>query len=315
MCRLKKVCLCLLFPLLIIGCFKPNRPLSEWMSDNKKIKVLSTTAQIGDLVAGVGGDRVDGWVLIQGDLDPHSYEIVKGDGEKLARADLIFYNGLGLEHGASLSAILRDSSKATAVGEKIAMAYPDLILKRGEVVDPHIWMDISLWEKGIEPIVKELSARDAEGAAYYEERGQALALQMQAAHDEVHGRLQEIPSEKRYLITSHDAFHYFARSYLADPGEVDWMNRFAAPEGLSPEGQLNPRDIQKIIDFLRVKKISILFPESNVSRDSIQKIATAGKELGLEVRVCSEPLYGDAMSGLTYLEMMRHNANTIAKYL
>jgi hypothetical protein len=52
-----------------------------------------------------------------------------------------------------------------------------------------------------------------------------------------------------------------------------------------------------------------------VSRDSIHKIATAGKELGLEIRICSEPLYGDAMSGLAYLEMMKHNAETIAKYL
>jgi manganese/zinc/iron transport system substrate-binding protein len=138
---------------------------------------------------------------------------------------------------------------------------------------------------------------------------------MERAHAGVLSRLQEIPSDKRYLVTSHDAFHYFTRSYLADPGQADWAERFAAPEGLAPEGQLNPRDIQAIIDFLRAKKISVLFPESNVSRDSIRKIAVAGRELGLEIRICSEPLYGDAMSGLSYLDMMRHNAETIAKYL
>jgi manganese/zinc/iron transport system substrate-binding protein len=102
---------------------------------------------------------------------------------------------------------------------------------------------------------------------------------------------------------------------LADPGELDWEGRFAAPEGLAPEGQLNPRDIQKIIDFLKAKKISVLFPESNVSRDSIRKIATAGKEMGLHIQICSEPLYGDAMSGLDYLEMMQSNGKTISKYL
>ena len=106
---------------------------------------------------------------------------------------------------------------------------------------------------------------------------------MEAAHREIRASSKH-PCRKRYLVTSHDAFHYFTRSYLAEPGEANWAKRFAAPEGLAPEGQLNPRDIQKIIDYLRVKKISVLFPESNVSRDSIRKIATAGRELGLEIR-------------------------------
>ncbi len=310
--RFKKVIFGLFLPFLMVGCSTSQNQRAQ---DSGKLKVVSTTAQIGDLVSSVGGDRIDHWVLIRGDLDPHSYEIVKGDGERLQRADLIFYNGLGLEHGASLSAFLRASPKATPVGEKISHACPDRILKRGEVVDPHIWMDISLWQKGIDPIVEALSQVDPEGSLLYRERGALLAQKMEAAHAEVFARLQKIPSEKRYLVTSHDAFHYFTRSYLADVGETHWAERFAAPEGLAPEGQLNPRDIQKIIDYLRDKNISVLFPESNVSRDSIRKIATAGRELGLEIHICSEPLYGDAMSGLAYLDMMRSNAETIAKYL
>lgn len=312
--RLKKVCLTLFVPLMMIGCSCKNRSF-DWMQDSEKLKVLSTTAQIADLVDTIGKGRIDGWVLIQGDLDPHSYEMVKGDGEKLAHADLIFYNGLGLEHGAGLSAILKDSPKAVGVGDQIRLAHPDLILKKGKAIDPHVWMDISLWQKGIQPIVEALSKADPEGASLYQEQGAMLARQMEAAHLQLRAQLQEVPSEKRYLVTSHDAFHYFTRSYLADLGEVDWAGRFAAPEGLAPEGQLNPRDIQKIIDFLRVKKVCVLFPESNVSRDSIRKIASAGEELGLEVHICSEPLYGDSMSGLSYLNMMRHNGETIAKHL
>lgn len=313
--RLKKVILTLLAPLLILGCQPSQNRLSSWMKEDGKIKILSTTAQVGDLVREIGGDRVDHWILIQGDLDPHSYEIVKGDGEKLQRADLIFYNGLGLEHGASLSTFLKNSPKATAIGEKISRSVPEKILMKGEVIDPHIWMDISLWQKGVDPVVEALISADPEGAPFYRERGMIVSEKMAAAHLDILSQLQKIPSEKRYLVTSHDAFHYFTRSYLADSGEIDWSSRFAAPEGLAPEGQLNPRDIQKIIDYLRAKRVSVIFPESNVSRDSIRKIASAGKELGLEIRVSSEPLYGDAMSGLTYLEMMRRNAATISAHL
>ena len=300
---------------LVVGCNSSKNPLSQWMNEKEKLKVLSTTTQVGSLVEEVGGERINPWVLIQGELDPHSYEIVKGDSEKFQNADLIFYNGLSLEHGASLASVLKQNPNAFAVGNAIQEKYPEHILETDGVVDPHIWMDISLWKEGIDPIVNALSMMDPDGREYYEKNGEHLAHKMETVHLEIQEILHEVPSDKRYLVTSHDAFHYFTRVYLGDPGEVNWSERFAAPEGLAPEGQLNPRDIQKIIDFLRVKNISVLFPETNVSRDSIRKIASAGKELGLNIHVCSEPLYGDAMSDLSYLEMMQSNARTIAKYL
>ena len=301
----------------LVGCSaNGGGRLKDWMGDGSgKPRVLSTTAQIGDLVNEIGGERVKNWVLIQGDLDPHSYELVKGDDGKFLRADLVFYNGLGLEHGASLSALLHSSPKTMPVGERIAQSVPDKILKRGNVIDPHVWMDVSLWRESVEPIAEKLASVDPEGAEYYRLRAAQLADRMEKVHIELKERLREIPSEKRYLMTSHDAFRYFTKSYLADEGELDWQGRFAAPEGLSPDGQLSPVDIQRMIDFLRKKKISVLFPESNVSRDSIKKIASAGNELGLHVRICLEPLYGDSTSGLPYLEMMRSNADVIARNL
>lgn len=300
---------------LIVGCKRQDCRLKQWMESSDQVKVLSTTAQIGDLVVAVGGERVDPLVLIVGDLNPHVYELVKGDGEKVERADLIFYNGLGLEHGASLSALLHSNPKAVAVGEWIAAHYPDQILNQGGVVDPHIWMDISLWEKAIDPIREKLSAIDPEGAAYFAERARKLKKEMAEVDREVRSFVEKIPLEKRYLVTSHDAFHYFTRRYLAGPGEDHWEERFAAPEGLAPDGQLSPVDVRKIIEFLKKHEISVLFPESNVNRDSIRKIAAAGKELGLEVRICNEALYGDSTSGLSYLESMRKNAQVLSNHL
>lgn len=304
--------ICLFF--LITACSCKGR-LNGWMGENGKLKILSTTAQIGDLVKEIGGDRIDGWILIQGDLDPHSYELVKGDGEKFDRADRIFFNGLGLEHGASLSHLLHSSPKAVSIGDAIQKNSPERILKKGGTVDPHIWMDITLWSEGVSPIVEELSLLDPDGASFYRERGEALIQKMVSVHKKIFEKLHSVPSEKRYLVTSHDAFHYFTRGYLADEGETNWGERFAAPEGLAPDGQLSPFDIRKTINYLREKKISVLFPESNVSRDSIKKIASAGSELGLQIKICTEALYGDSTGGLSYLDMMEQNAETLAKYL
>lgn len=298
--------------LFLVGCSPAAQTrLDAWMKDNGKLKVLSTTVQVGDLVAQVGGDRVDPIVLIQGDLDPHSYELVKGDGEKFQRADQIFFSGLGLEHGASLAKQLHDNPKALGVAEAIRAAHPDRVLWKGKALDPHLWMDISLWKEGVPSIVAALSAKDPEGASYYEERGRKLVLELEEAHLALQEKLSQVPEAKRYLVTSHDAFHYFARSYLAEPGEIDWQKRALAPEGLAPDGQLNAMDIQRIIDFVKERQITVIFPETNVSRDSIKKICSAGKDLNLNVHICQEPLYGDATSGLSYLEMMQRNGEVL----
>jgi len=310
--------LLLIFLLIVsVACQRKETASSTWMEETEKIRAVATIAQIGDLAREVGGERVTVAVLVQGKLDPHSYELVKGDGEKLQCADLIFFNGLGLEHGASLSEWLRTSNKTVALGDALLRRAPEKILYKGDVIDPHLWMDVSLWAETIEPIAQAFAAIDPEGASYYFERAAQLSQRMQAAHLEIRETLQQVDASKRYLVTSHDAFQYFTRSYLAELDEENWKERFEAPEGLAPDGQLSAVDIRRIIDYLKNHQICTLFPESNVNRDSIRKIASVGKSIGLNVRICEEPLYGDAMDGEEshYLDMMRHNAKTIAHHL
>lgn len=314
---IKSIFLIFLVAVLVMSCSqkKSSHRLSHWMGDNGKVKILSTIAQIGDLAIKVGGDRVDGLTLITGELDPHSYELVKGDGEKLSRADLIFYNGLGLEHGASLSSLLKEAPNGVALGDEIRLSSPEKMIYKEGVLDPHIWMDVSLWKEGVPLILEKLIEQDPEGASYYTERAALLIEEMEKTHIHIKHLLEAVPSNQRYLVTSHDAFRYFARAYLADPGELDWDKRFTAPEGLAPDGQLNPLDIRMIIEFLREHQISTLFPESNVSKDSIGKVVSAGNELGLHLKICRKSLYGDSMCGLSYLEMMQSNGEVISTSL
>ena len=318
----KKLCrfgTILFLPLLCFTIFSCSKKITASASESgeRRVNTVATIAQIGDLAHEIGGERARVSILIHGSLDPHSYELVKGDDELLQEADVVFYNGLGLEHGASLSEWLRSNSKSVAVGERISERAPEKILHKDRTIDPHLWMDISLWAEGLYPIAEALAKADPEGAAYYYERAEALKQRMLEADVEVRQILHKIPAERRYLVTSHDAFQYFTRSYLADQGEEGWQERFEAPEGLAPDGQLGSSDIRRIVNYLKSHGISIRFPESNVSRDSIRKIASVGKQMGLHVRICKEPLYGDAMDGenLHYLDMMRHNAETIARYL
>ncbi len=312
----------LLFLILCLAC-NPSQSNKEWFKPNKKIKVLSTISMIDDLVRQIGGDAVDSMTLIKGELDPHSYQLVKGDDEKLAFADIIFYNGLGLEHGPSLHHYLESSGKAVGLGNRIREEHPELILLYNGQQDPHIWMDVSLWARTLTFIADALANKDPEHAPIFLENANKLQKALQELHAGIRKQMQEIPEHQRYLVTSHDAFNYFTRAYLAEDAELhnnDWQKRFAAPEGLAPESQLSVAEIQFIIDYLSKHQIHMLFPESNVSKDSLRKIIQAGKEKGLNLKLAQDPLYADAMGkpgsdGDTYMKMIQHNANMIAHYL
>ena len=315
--------LLLLLTVLFFGCSKrESRPPSSfetWMKNNGKVKVLSTTAIIDDIVRQVGGERIDHLSLICGEIDPHSYELVKGDDEKFSAAQVIFYNGLGLEHGASLRYQLEHHPRAISIGQSVLERFPDQIIYDEGQMDPHIWMDIALWSAIIDPIVASLIDLDPDGRPVYEENAERLRQQMLEEDLEIRSDLQKISSDKRYLVTSHDAFNYFTRSYLRSSSETEqsqWSIRFKAPEGLSPDGQLSTTDIQAIIQYLCVYNIRVVFPESNVSKDSLKKIVHACRQKGLEVEISKDVLYGDAMGRAgsdadTYLKMMRHNADTM----
>lgn len=312
---MKKAFVLLLF---LVGCASASRIAEErqWRAQNGRIKVLTTICMINDLVACIGGDQVDTLPLIRGELDPHTYELVKGDGEKFERADIIFYNGLGLEHSLSMRRNLEGNWKAIAVAEPLIEKDPSFILVVDGQYDPHIWTDISLWAETIDPIVEALSSLRPELAAHFFDRGEELKREMLKLDAEAYAALQAIESGRRYLVTSHDAFNYFARRYLRAPDETDWKRRFRAPEGLAPEAQLSVTDIMQVIDYIKENGVRVLFPESNVSRDSLKKIVASGKEKGCEIRLCEEPLFGDAMGeGQSYLQMMRHNVTVITRNL
>lgn len=316
----------ILLVILFAGCNNSessHKSTQEWMKPNNQLKVLSTIAMIDDLVRKVGGEHVDAAVLIKGELDPHSYQIVKGDDEKLAFADIIFFNGLGLEHGPSLqSYLLNHQKKAFGLGDRLIDEEPPLLLYFKGQSDPHIWMDVSLWARIVPYIVEVLSKKDPANAETYQKNGQELFETMMGIHHQIKDELQQIPAAKRYLVTSHDAFNYFTRAYLAEKGEEEkqWIERFAAPEGLAPESQISTTDIQAIIAHLSKYKIHVIFPESNVNRDSIRKIVQAGSQKGLNVHINDIPLYADAMGKKgsdadSYIKMLQHNSKVIGESL
>lgn len=301
------------------SCERRPSPLNAWMQKNGKPKILSTTGIVDSLVREIGKDKFDYLVLIRGDIDPHSYELVKGDGEKFVLADCIFYSGLGLEHSASLRYLIEQHQCATSLGKAICEACPQQIIWIDGQVDPHIWMDISLWSFSLDAIVETLSKKMPDEGAFFAQNAQILRDNMLTTHARLLSQMGEIPQEHRFLVTSHDAFNYFARAYLATAEERDspslaWKERFSSPEGLAPDGQLSTADIQRVMEHIQRYHIEVLFLESNVSPDSLKKIAHACGRRGQKVHVCLQKLYADAIGEeSSYLEMISRDVSILVE--
>lgn len=290
-----------------------STPLASYYEANNKLKVLSTISMIDDLVGEIGGEHIDHAVLVTAQLDPHSYELVKGDDEKIAIASLVIGNGLNLEHSASLQYQMDHHPCSMFLGEEIQKRVPNRILEVDGEIDPHIWMDVSIWAEGIIPIVEALSKLDPEHREDYQRNGSFLYQKMLSTHNSILKELKEVHKDLRFLVTSHDAFHYFAKAYLMEDQETD--ERCVAPEGLSPNGQLSVQDIQRVIDHLNLHHIGVVFPESNVNLDALKKIVASCKH---KVKISTKPLYGDAMGEVgseadSYLKMIQYNAKVLKK--
>ncbi len=311
--------LTLVSTLLLGGC----SPSPKQTLTSPKKQVVCTIGMIADVVRAVAQDRLKVTTLIKEDLDPHTYVPIKGDDEILSSAGLVFYNGLGLEHNPNIKRHLQNHPNSHGFGDYINQHYPELILKIDGQLDPHIWMDVSLWEKGVQLVIEQLSKFDPQNAAFFQENGVILREKMKNTHAKILALMQEIPPENRYLITCHDAFFYFTKSYLSHLDEAKdgtWKKRFIAPEGLAPDCQLSTGDIQKVIHYIQEHQVMTLFPEFNVNLDSIHKIQDASSRYGIKVQIAPQCLYGDTMSKNSssdgsYLDLIFQNAQVIHKYL
>ncbi len=301
---------------------KNKTPREEYYQNNGKLKVLCTTKMVFDVVKEIGNEDIDAALLIQGQSDPHSYQLVKGDDEKIARADVIFFSGLGLEHGPSLVQYLKNNPKAHGLGDYVYAKAPDKIIHFDSAVDPHVWMDVHLWKESIPMVTEVLDEKMPEKGSEFKKNAKLLERKFEEAHGRIIKILHTVPENKRYLVTTHDAFNYFTRAYLCtkeDPKGY-WKVRCQAPEGLSPDSQLSTMDIQNLVDHLLKYKISVVFAESNVSRDSIKKLCDATQKNNHAVRIAKNALYADACGAKNsevefYPDMLLYDAKVIKEEL
>ncbi|MCB9771828.1 MAG: zinc ABC transporter substrate-binding protein [Candidatus Omnitrophica bacterium] len=278
---------------------------------DKPIKIVATIGQLSDVVANVGGERVKVEGLMGAGVDPHLYKASEGDVRKLREAQIIFYNGLFLE--AKMEDIFKKMQrrvKTVPVGESI----PRAELLESEVFhghfDPHIWFDVTLWQKVTIKVKETLCEFDNLYCKDYEKRAVEYLEKLTQLDQFIKTRALEISKDQRILVTAHDAFRYFGRKY-------DFQVK--GLQGISTQSEAGINDVVNLADFIAEHKIKAIFIESSVPERNIQAVREAVKSRGWDVKIGGE-LFSDAMGHEgsfegTYIGMVTHNINTIVDSL
>lgn len=265
-----------------------------------RVNVVASFSIIGDFVKNVGGDRVGVTTLVGPDSDVHVYAPAPADAKKMADARLLVINGLGLE--GWLPRLLQASgSKAPIITATSGIAP----LKSGSGADPHAWQSVANAKIYVANIRDALEAADPADAEIFRKQAQAYLAKLDALDREVREAIAQIPPDRRKVISTHDAFGYFAAAYGI---------QFIAPSGVSTESEASARDIAAIITQIRSEKIPAVFLE-NISDDRM--ILRIAAETGARVggMLFSDSLTGEKGDTPTYIDMVRHNIKALGSAL
>ncbi|WP_420968754.1 metal ABC transporter substrate-binding protein [Bradyrhizobium sp. B120] len=266
----------------------------------ERINVVASFSILADMVRNVGGDSVDVVALVGPDGDAHVYAPTPADAKKVADAKLLVINGLGFE--GWLPRLLQASGSKAPVAVATKGIMPR---KMGGHDDPHAWQSVANAKIYVVNIRDGLIAAAPDHAGVIKANADAYLARLEALDREVHEAVAKIPDARRKVISTHDAFGYFADAYGIT---------FFSPLSVSTDSEPSARDIAAIIAQIRVAKIPAVFLENISDPRLIERIAA---ETGAKVggTLYSDSLTAEKGQAPTYIDMVRHNIKALTSAL
>jgi len=266
----------------------------------ERLNVVASFSILADFARAIGGDRVDVMTLVGPNADVHVYTPAPSDAKTIAGAKLVIVNGLGLE-GWLPRLVQSAGGKATIVVASTGIAP----LKRGAEADPHAWQSVPNAKIYVANIRDALAAAAPADAEAFKSKAQAYLTELDALEREVREAIAKIPEGRRKVISTHNAFGYFAAAYGVE---------FIAPLGVSTESEASARDIAGIITQVRAARIPAVFLENITDPRLMGRISA---ETGARVggTLYSDSLTAEKGDSPTYIAMVRHNIKALTSAL
>lgn len=275
----------------------------------ERLRVVATFSILGDMIQTVGGDKIDVTTLVGPDEDAHIYEPKPTDAMALAGAKVVFVNGLGFEGWIDrLIAASGTQGQIVVVsnGVKARRATPAPGTDgHRHAVDPHAWQNLGNGAIYVDNIAKALMSADPRNASYYRANARRYSASILLLHSATRAKFAALNGTRRKVVTSHDAFGYFADAYGLT---------FLAPKGQSTLDEPSAADVARLIEQIRRERIGAVFIENMTDRRIVDQIA---RETGVQV---GGTLYADALSdqdgpASSYIRLFQHNSRQLLNAL
>jgi zinc/manganese transport system substrate-binding protein len=274
-----------------------------------QIKVASFSTVLSEIAQKVGGKNVAVTSVIKPGQDPHEYQLAPGDLSAATASDLVLLSGKGME--ATYLRNLRDALpkqvQVLAVGDQLPSltkgAEQGNDAKNEATQDPHWWNSISETERATAVVRDALVRLDGQHATDYQAAATAYLSALKELDSWVKRKVAELPRDRRILVTSHDAFQYFAKDYGF---QIDSI------EGLTTDQEPSVSHVTAIIAEIKKQGVKAIFLENTLNpKVSVEITRESGAKIG-------GSLYADGLGpgdGETYEGMFRHNVTTIVDAL
>ena len=284
---------------LLLGALAPNAHAAE-----QKLRVVASFSVLADLVRNVGGDRIELTTLVGPDGDAHVYSPTPQDAKTIAASSLVVINGLGFE-GWLPRLVESTGSRATVVEATKGITPRHGEGANADKIDPHAWQSVANVKIYVSNIRDAFVNADAAGSSIYNANASAYLQQLDALDREIRSGVAVIPAARRQVVTTHDAFGYFADAYGIS---------FVAPQGISTDTEPTAKDIAAIILLVRAAHVPAVFLEKLGDGRLIGRIAA---ETGAKIggTLFSDSLTGPGGAAPTYIQMMNHNIRELTRVL
>lgn len=273
------------------------------------LSIFATTGYLGDAAQRIAPDA-EVEVLVKAGGDPHTYQPSTQDLEKMKKADVVLWNGLHLEaHMIDQLSGLGDKqlSVGDAVSQNKLLPWPEKDEDGNALHDPHIWNDPELWGEAVTAAAEKIGEIDSENAADYRANAEDYTKAITEATEGGKEKLAAIPAEKRILVTGHDAFNYFGRTFDFEIHATDFV---------SSEAEKSAAEINELADLIAKKKVPTIFVDNLQNPQAITALQEAVDSKGWKTAVSDEELFADTLGDSaptdTYLGAFEHNVDAIA---
>lgn len=273
------------------------------LSAAEKARVVTTFSILADITREIGGDDIQLTNLVGADADAHVFEPAPAQVRAVLEADLVIANGLGFEPWLE-RLLANGETRATRIDASKGVVPITVLEDDQRLVDPHAWQSLGNAEIYARNITQALVQLVPARAAAFEARRDSWLGRLGALRQSIAPRLMALPPERRRVLTSHDAFGYFAQ---------EWRLQFLAAQGVSDAAEPSAAEVAGLIRQLRAEGVRAIFVENIRDARLVKQIA---EEAGARV---GGTLYSDALAAegpaSTYLGMYRQNVERLLQAL